>query len=138
MLHKLGASLALYGTEVRALRESLAEQRGEEPRAPAPRERSSDNDDDGESRASLAPEELRNRKLQLIFIIKNLQELHKGHIGHLTCILEAQNSLLRDDVHEAAAALQSILYDERADEATQQLHNYIVGEARKVLYTDIM
>ena len=120
------------------MRESVgdgAQQRVSVPRREEARERSSE---DAQSHASLSPEDMRNRKLQLIYIIKNLQEVHKSSIAHLTCILEAQNSLLRDDVLEAANALQSILYDESADEATQKLHNYIIHEARKILYNDIM
>lgn len=94
--------------------------------------------EDEDSEISLSPQDLRNRKLQLIYIIKNLQEVHKTNTQYLTYILEAQNHLLKDNVVEAANALQGILYDDNMDDTTKKLHNYIIYEAKKVLYNDIM
>lgn len=86
----------------------------------------------------LSSQDIRNRKLQLIYIIKNLQEVHKNNINNLTSIINAQSELLKDNVIEAANYLQGILYDESADDSVKKIHNYIVHEARKILYNDIL
>jgi len=104
------------------------------------REDEVDNEDSEEKESDivLSPEETRNKKLQLMYIIKNLQEVHKHNQTHLTHILNAQNELLKDNVTEAAVYLQNILYDETADDQIKKIHNYIVNEARKILYNDIL
>lgn len=91
-----------------------------------------------ESEIVLSAEDIRNRKLQLMYIIKNLQEVHKNNQTYLTYVLNAQNELLKDNVIDAASYLQNILYDEAADDKIKKIHNYIVNEARKILYNDIL
>ena len=99
---------------------------------------SNESSEEKESNVALSAEDIRNRKLQLMYIIKNLQEVHKHNQMYLTYILNAQNELLKDNVIEAAQYLQNILYDENAEEQVKKIHNYIVNEARKILYNDIL
>lgn len=99
---------------------------------------SDESEEERGSEVELSPADIRNRKLQLMYLIKNLQEVHKQNQTYLTYILNAQNALLKDNVIEAANYLQNILYDENAEDQIKQIHNYIVHEARKILYNDIL
>lgn len=139
MLQKLYTSSLIYSNEIKKFKDS-------DTKIDAPQvsdsyqfhEPDSVSSEEKDSEISLDSMERRNRKLQLIYIIKNLQELHMNNYQYLTHLLNAQNDLVNDRVAEAANHLQNILYDESLDEPLQKVHSYIVHEAKKIVYNDIM
>lgn len=87
-----------------------------------------------QNRPQLSDEEIRNKKLQLVYIMKNLQNVHKTNLKYQNYFLYTQNLLLQNNIVDAASCLQKVLYDENLDDEMKRLHNYIIQEARKINY----